>query len=197
MEFIDIYDENNNPLGYKLERKIVHEKNLWHRHASCWIMNEKGEILLQQRSYNKKKNPGCFSKTGGHVSSGETPYEAIKREVLEEIGLQISDDKIIEIDIFKSNNNEHYFSYGYIVFTNLKENEFILQKEEVESVKYFTIEQLEEYKRLNDVNFTFNKWNTESFFEQMNILKKYRNFNKLWFFCFLSIINILFIYKNN
>ena len=46
MELIDIYNENNEYLGYSLNRDEVHEKNLWHRHVSSWIMNEEGNILL-------------------------------------------------------------------------------------------------------------------------------------------------------
>lgn len=55
MELIDVFDENNNYLGYSLDRKEVHEENLWHRHVSAWIMNYNGEILLQQRALDKKK----------------------------------------------------------------------------------------------------------------------------------------------
>ena len=88
MELIDIYDENNNYLGYSAERDKVHENNLWHRHVSAWIMNNEGKILMQQRSFSKIKNPGKWAKTGGHVDSGESEDDAIKREVFEEIGLK-------------------------------------------------------------------------------------------------------------
>ena len=119
MELIDIYDENDNYMNYSLERKEVHDKNLWHHHVSAWIMNYKGQVLLQQRALNKKKNPGKWAKTGGHVDAGETCEEAIKREIYEEIGLEVNNDAIKNIEIFKSNNpNEHYFSYGYIFFTD-------------------------------------------------------------------------------
>ena len=55
MELIDVYDEFNNPLGYSVDRKVVHENNMYHRHASGWIMNEKGEILnvINLRGINK------------------------------------------------------------------------------------------------------------------------------------------------
>ena len=176
MEMVDVFDENNEFLGYSVTRDEAHEKNLWHRHASSWIMNYDGEILLQQRAFTKKKNPGKWAKTGGHVDKGETPKDAVKREVYEEIGLELNDNDIKEIGFFKSTNpNEHYFSYGYLVITNYKENEFILQKEELNSVKYFKIEELEDYKRKNDDNFTFSKWDDDDFFNQMKELKEYRN----------------------
>ena len=54
MELIDIVNENNEFTGQIEEREIAYEKGLWRRTVSCWIMNEKGEILLQKRSSNKK-----------------------------------------------------------------------------------------------------------------------------------------------
>ena len=176
MELIDIYDENDNYMNYSLERKEVHDKNLWHHHVSAWIMNYKGQVLLQQRALNKKKNPGKWAKTGGHVDAGETCEEAIKREICEEIGLEVNNDAIKNIEIFKSNNpNEHYFSYGYIFFTDLKEEEFKLQREEVNAVRYFSIEELEEIRKQDNKDYTFCTWTEEGFNIQIDLLKKYRD----------------------
>ncbi len=174
MELLKVYDENNNYLGYALDRKEVHEKKLWHHHASAWIINKEGKILLQQRAFTKKKNPGKWARTGGHVESNETCDEALKREVYEEIGLKV--DNIEQFEIFKSiDEKEKYFTYGYIIITNLKEEEFKLQKEEVNAVKYFTIEELENERKNNNSNFTFCMWNQEGFEKQMSILKEYRD----------------------
>lgn len=175
MELIDVYDENNNYLGYSLERSKIHKKNLWHRHVSAWIMNYNGDVLLQQRALIKKKNSGKWSKTGGHVESGETCEESIKREVYEEIGLEVNDEEIENIDIFKSiNPNEHYYAYGYIFFTDYKEKDFVLQKEEVKRVKYYTIEEIEDIRKKDDKNYTFCDWNEEGFSKQISLLKEYR-----------------------
>ena len=175
MELIDIYDENNKYMNYSLDRKETHDRNLWHHHVSAWIMNYKGQVLLQQRSLEKMKNPGKWSKTGGHVDAGETCEEAIRREVYEEIGLRVNNSEIKNIEIFKSiNPNEHYFSYGYIFFTDLNEEDFKLQKEEVNAVKYYNIEELEEIRNRNDKNYTFCNWDEDGFIRQINLLKKYR-----------------------
>ena len=175
MELIEVFDENNKSLEYSLDRKVVHEQNLWHRHVSAWVMNNEGKVLLQQRALTKMKNPGMWAKTGGHVDFNESPEQAIKREIFEEIGLKVKDEDITCIEEFKSNNpSEHYFSYGYLFLTNLRENDFILQKEEVAKVRYFEIEELEKFKRENSGNFTFLKWDEKGFNKQMEILKQYR-----------------------
>ena len=172
MEMLEIFDENNNSLNYAEERNKVHEQGLWHRHVSAWIMNYNGDILLQRRSLTKKKNPGLWSKTGGHVEYKEEPLQAIKREIFEEIGLEVNNYECI--DLFQNDKEkEKYFSYGYIVYTNLKEHEFVLQQEEVDSVKYFTIEELEANK--DNPQFTFSKWDNEGFNKQMSLLKRFRD----------------------
>ena len=88
MELLDVLDENGNLTGRAEERKIVHEQGLWHIHVGVWIMNQKGELLFQKRSPNKIINPNKWTRTGGHVDSGETPIKGIQRETEEEIGVK-------------------------------------------------------------------------------------------------------------
>ena len=78
-------------------------------------MNEKGEILLQKRSSNKKKNPNKWAKTGGQVDSGESVENAIFREVKEELGIEIPKNQIKIYDIHKSNDKTKRFSYNFIL----------------------------------------------------------------------------------
>ena len=102
MELVDIVNENNELTGQVEERWKAIEKGLWRRTVSCWIMNEKGEILLQKRAPNKRRNPNKWAKTGGQVDSKETPEEAIFREVKEELGIEIPKEQIKVVNIHKS-----------------------------------------------------------------------------------------------
>lgn len=176
MEILDEVNENNELTGKSYERKYIHDNGICHRHVSAWIMNSDGEILMQRRSYEKKKNPGKWAKTGGHVASLEIPETSIRREVYEEIGLDIPEDSINLLSVFKSKiQNDPYFSYGFLFVTDKKENEFNLQKEEVAEVKYFTIEELEKQKEKNNSEFTFIKWTDEDFYNEMKMLKEFRS----------------------
>lgn len=174
MELIDIVDENNNLTGQVEERWVAFEKGLWRRTVSCWIMNEKGEVLLQKRAGEKRRNPNKWAKTGGQVDSGETVEEAIFREVKEELGIEMPKEQI-EIDsIYKSDNKNKRFVYNYIFVVDYKLEDYILQKEEVADVKYFTIEELEEIRKNNDLNYTFCNWSTEDFKREIDKLKSKR-----------------------
>lgn len=174
MELIDIVDENNKLTGQVEDRWIAYEKGLWRRTVSCWIMNEKGEILLQKRAGDKKRNPNKWAKTGGQVDAGETVEEAIFREVKEELGIEVPKEQIKVIDIHKSNDKNKRFSYNFIFVVNYKIEDYILQKEEVAEVKYVTIEEMELAKKNNDLNYTFCNWSDEDFNREINLIKNKR-----------------------
>ena len=176
MEILDIVDENNKLTNKKETRHYIHENNLWHRHVSCWIINEKGEGLFQKRSTNKNKNPNMWSKTGGHVITGEEPIDALKREVKEELAINIIDKNIILTGIYKSNDEKNkYFGYDYIVKVKYKVEDYNLQIEELSEVKYVTINEMIHLKKIRDKNYTFNKWNDDDFYKQIEIIRMYSN----------------------
>lgn len=176
MEYLDIVDENNEFTGIVEERKKAHEMNLWHRHVTSWIMNTKGEILLQKRAASKPRNPNKWAKTGGHVDSGESETNAILREIKEELGIDVPKEQAKVVSIYKSTNPDNrFFGYNYIFVIDYKIEDFVLQKEEVSEVKYFSIEQLEEIKQKNYPNYNFTAWKDEQFYNEMKVLKNKRN----------------------
>lgn len=174
MELVDIVDENNKLTGQVEERWIAYEKGLWRRTVSCWIMNEKGEILLQKRAEYKKRNPNKWAKTGGQVDCGETVEEAIFREVKEELGIEIPKEQIKIDSIYKNYDKNKCFAYNYIFVVNYEIQDYILQKEEVAEIKYFTIEELEEIRKNNDFNYTFCNWSIGDFEKEIDKLKNKR-----------------------
>ena len=173
MELLDVLDENGQLTGQKEERSIVHEKGLWHIHVGAWIMNEKGELLFQKRSPNKKVNPNKWTRTGGHVDSGEVPLIDVQREVEEEIGVKIPRDKFELINIKKQPKGKgNHFTYSYFVFVNYKIEDYTMQVEEVSDLKYMTIEEMEDAYNNNDENYTFTGW--KDFTETIEYLKNKR-----------------------
>lgn len=53
------------------------------------ITNEKGQILLIKRSDNSRTFPNTYGLVGGWMEWNETVQDAVKREVKEEIGVEI------------------------------------------------------------------------------------------------------------
>ena len=163
MELLDVVDENNNLIGKTEDRELIHQKGLYHREVGIWIMNEKGEILVQKRSANKKQAPNKWGVTAGHVDAGQEPIEVAIREVLEEIGLELSKEDIEFLFVVKKykkfsdtqyNNNIQYI---YFTKTNREISEYIIQEEELSEVKYISIEELEKIIENKDEKYTFSK----------------------------------------
>lgn len=59
------------------------------------IENNHGEFLMQKRS---PKKGGYWAVTGGHPKSGENPIQGIATEVLEELGIDISNENLVLFD---------------------------------------------------------------------------------------------------
>lgn len=74
-----------------------------------------GRCLLQLRNSDKKHRHtwGFF---GGTLTPPETPYEAIQRELKEEIGFVPELTKLNPIDVFQSRDkNFYYYSFAAVV----------------------------------------------------------------------------------
>ncbi len=62
-------------------------KGILHRGFSVFVLNKKGQVLLQKRSQKKRLWPGFWSNTCcSHPKPGETYLQAGKRRLKEELG---------------------------------------------------------------------------------------------------------------
>ena len=146
MEYIDIFDENNNPIGEKKEKQQAHEDGNFHRTVHVWIINDKNELLLQKRSATKKPHPNCWDISGaGHIKAGETISDGTIRELKEELGVEIEEKDLQYITTIKSTKNPKNmeFQYVYLLRCNKKIEEYIFEDGEVSDVKYIFYKDLE------------------------------------------------------
>lgn len=148
MEVFDVLNEWGEFTGKTATREECHKEGLWHRAVYAFIIDTRGNVLLQKRSANKKLWPNLWDITvGGHVDSGEFGRQALIREAKEELGLEISDDDIKYLlgstSINEQGNivNKH-FNECYVITKNIDISEIVLQKEEVEEVKFFSKDEL-------------------------------------------------------
>lgn len=159
MELIDIVDKNGNFTGEVLEKEIAHDRNLLHNEIACFVINSNNEILLQKRSMNKRFNPGKWGLCAGHVDSGESLEDATIREIKEEIGLDLTVDELHtfterEVNIKEKNSHIAYF---YYLVTDKKEDEFVIQEEELSEVKWFNVDYIIELVEKGDTSTVFTK----------------------------------------
>ena len=143
MERVILVDENDNELG-TMEKMEAHQKGLLHRAFSVFVFNEKGEMLMQQRSLRKYHSGGLWSNACcSHPRKDETTIDAAQRRLKEEMGFETSLIKAFDFTYIASFSNglsEHEFDHVFVGFYNGKiEPNFL----EVESYAYRTFEKLE------------------------------------------------------
>lgn len=146
MEYIDIFDENNNPTGEIKEKTQAHEDGNFHRTAHVWIINDNNELLLQKRSATKKSHPNCWDiSAAGHIRAGESVTEGAIRELKEELGVEATEKDLQYIATIKSTKNPKNmgFQYVYLLKCNNQVEEYVFEDKEVSEAKYVHFEELE------------------------------------------------------
>ena len=98
-----------------------------------------GQFLMQKRSMRKKVYPGKWSVTGGAVDLGESTVDAVYRECKEELGIDVNPDKV---ELMMSVKRKNVFVDIFLDKENWNINDFKLQKEEVDDVKWFERKEL-------------------------------------------------------
>lgn len=85
-ENVILVDQDNNQIG-TMPKMEAHEKAVLHRAFSVFVMNNKGETMLQQRASHKYHSPLLWTNTCcSHQRVGETNIQAGKRRLQEEMG---------------------------------------------------------------------------------------------------------------
>ncbi len=149
-ELIEIYNENNAPLGIKKMKSEAHKNGLWHRSSHVWIYNSVGEILLQLRTENKEFYPNMWDiSAAGHISAGENPIIAALREIKEEIGLFVKPEdleffKIKKNKVVCKNKKNNEFDYIYFLRFDGDIKTLSLQNEEVAKIQFFSVDKIKE-----------------------------------------------------
>ena len=98
-----------------------------------------GQFLMQKRSMRKKVYPGKWSVTGGAVDLGESTVDAVYRECKEELGIDVNPDKV---ELMMSVKRKNVFVDIFLDKENWNINDFKLQEEEVDDVKWFERKEL-------------------------------------------------------
>lgn len=158
MEFFDVLDKNGNPTGQIKARADVHRDGDWHKAVHIWILNSSGELLIQKRSLDKAEGAGQWDiSAAGHVPAGETVVETATKELEEELGLEISKNKIEYLFTVKYTklrpeyiNNE--FDDVFLVELDLDISKIQIQKEELTEIKFVDYRELEKMVNRNDEN---------------------------------------------
>ena len=87
-ELFPLVDEDGRVTGKATRGECHNGSRLLHAVVHLHVFNSKGELYLQKRPEWKDIQPGKWdTAVGGHIDYGETPEQALQREVREELGI--------------------------------------------------------------------------------------------------------------
>ena len=164
---IIVVDENDKIIGHK-NRGTLKKEDIY-RVSALWITNSRGEILLARRHHTKSHHPRKWGPAvTGTVDEGETYEENIIKEAEEELGL-----KNIKPSLgpkTKTDNEFHNFTQSYTLNIDKELNEFKIQEDEVEEIKWFSPDELKKELQEHPEEFlpTMKKY-FELFFPALNV----------------------------
>ena len=149
MELWDIYDENKQLTGRTMKRNDWHMKpGEFHLTVLGVIARPDGTFLITKRVMTKAWAPGWWEVSGGAAQAGESSWEAVRREVREETGLDVSKAHGGYLFTYRRINpdeGDNYFVDVYRFVMDVKDEDLHLQEEETDGYRFATPDEIKEY----------------------------------------------------
>ncbi|MEZ4772491.1 MAG: NUDIX domain-containing protein [Bacteroidia bacterium] len=140
MELWDVLDENRQKTGKTIVRGEALNPNEYHLVVFAFIRNSQGKFIISKRTPNKT-SPNKWEVTGGSALAGDDSITAVKREVKEELGIDLTDEGVL-IRSVKHNSECSYFSDIWLFEEDIDMEAIVCQPEEVSEARLATKEEI-------------------------------------------------------
>ncbi|MFY8066504.1 MAG: isopentenyl-diphosphate Delta-isomerase [Flavobacterium sp.] len=153
-EQVILVNEQDEPIGL-MNKMEAHEKAVLHRAFSVFVLNDKNEVMLQQRAHHKYHSPLLWTNTCcSHQRAGETNIEAGKRRLFEEMGFETELKELFHFIYkapFDNGLTEHELDH---VMIGYYDDAPVINLDEVESWKWMPIEAIKDDMLANPNSYT-------------------------------------------
>ena len=140
-EIFPIVDEEGTVVGKATRGECHNGSRLLHAVVHLHVFNSKGDVYLQKRPEWKDIQPGKWdTAVGGHIDYGETPEEALRREVREELGMTEFVPQFVGKYVFDSKRERE------LVYVNRTtyDGEIRPSKEELDGGRFWSMQEIRE-----------------------------------------------------
>ena len=140
-EKFPIVNEQGEVIGSATRGECHSGSKLLHPVVHLHVFNSKGDIYLQRRPAWKDIQPGKWdTAVGGHIDFGETPEEALRREVREELGITDFVPMPIDKYVFESQREKE------LVYVNRTtyDGEIRPSTDELDGGRFWTLQEIRE-----------------------------------------------------
>lgn len=134
-DIIPIVDPGDNIISYKKRGDLNKARDIY-RVSSIWITNDKNEVLMAQRAFNKRIHPGAWDVgVAGTIEKDETYEKNAKKEMLEELGVAVPLTRGPKVRLEGEYN---LFIQWFMARLNKTAEEIDFNKEEVVAVRWIS-----------------------------------------------------------
>lgn len=151
MELWDIYDKNKVRTGRTMERNHFNlADDEYHLTVLGVIVRPDGRFLITKRVMTKAWAPGWWEVSGGAAQAGEDSEDAVKREILEETGLDVSGAEGGYMFTYHRENpgeGDNYFVDVYRYVMDIGEKDIHLQEVETDGYMFATAGEIEDFAK--------------------------------------------------
>ena len=140
-EKFPLVDEEGKVVGSATRGECHDGSKLLHPVVHLHVFNSDGDIFLQKRPEWKDIQPGKWdTAVGGHIDYGETPDEALRREVREELGITDFTPEFVDKYVFESRRERE------LVYVNRTtyDGEILPSAEELDGGRFWTMREIRE-----------------------------------------------------
>ena len=149
MELWDIYDRDKQRTGRTMKRNDWHmQPGDFHLTVLGVIRHTNGKYLITKRVMTKAWAPGSWEVSGGAAQAGEDSLDAVKREIKEETGLDVSSFEggfVFSYTRENPDEGDNYFVDVYRFVMDIDEKDLTLQTEETDGHMFATLEQIQAF----------------------------------------------------
>ena len=138
-ELFPLVNEQGQVIGKATRGECHNGSHLLHPVVHLHVFNSRGEVYLQKRPEWKDIQPGKWdTAVGGHIDYGETPEQALLREVREELGIEAFTPELIGMYVFESKRERE------LVYVNKTTYDGPIRPsaEELDGGRFWTIEEI-------------------------------------------------------
>ena len=150
-EYFCVVDEADNVIGAASREECHSNAKLIHRSVYIFLVNSRGEILIQKRSVNKDLYPGFYTASAtGHVNYGEDYDAAAKRELKEELGVDVPLRRLCKVKSFSDVEREIS-----MVYVCRYDGPIRFDRNEIDEVIFMSIDDIERSLKTGDKKFAY------------------------------------------
>lgn len=140
-ELLPLVDEEGTVIGFATRGECHNGMKPLHPVVHLYVFSFLGELYLQKRPLWKEIQPGKWDMSvGGHVEYGETPENALRREMYEELGMIDIKTRFVGKHIYES-QRERELVYVYVT---LYQESVCPSKDELDDGRFWTMREIYE-----------------------------------------------------